>query len=75
MDRSVAVPWEELLAGDELGFCLRPAQALGGPVLGGILSEGAMMGGSADMAGRLASAEATFERIEPGAGRLGLGAR
>jgi hypothetical protein len=71
-DQGVRVEYEELLAGYELGYCLRPAHALGGPILGGILSGGATMVGPADLEGRLACAEATFERIERGARRLNL---
>jgi hypothetical protein len=72
-DWAVDAPYEELLAGYELGFCLRPAHALGGPILGGILAGRPPMVGSDDLEDRLAAAEATFRRVERGAARLGVG--
>jgi hypothetical protein len=72
-DWGVDAPYEEMLAAYELGFCLRPAHALGGPILGAILSGRPSMVGSDDLEGRLASAEATFRRIERGAERLEVG--
>jgi hypothetical protein len=70
-DWRVDVGYEELLAGYELGFCLRPAYALGCPMLSGILTGGRPIVGSEDLESRLAAAEAIFRRVERGAARLG----
>jgi thiamine kinase-like enzyme len=69
-DWDLPVKYEEIVAGYELTFCLRPAHALGGPVLGAILSGKVSMVGNNDIEWRLASAEATFRRIEKGLKRL-----
>jgi hypothetical protein len=73
-DLGIRVELEELLAGYELRFCLRPAYALGCPLLGGILAGRPPIVGPADLESRLAAADATFRRVERGAARLGLGA-
>ena len=70
MDRRLPISFDELLAGYELTFCLRPCHALGGPVLGGILRGRATMVGSDDLHERLAAAETVFARIERGVQRL-----
>jgi hypothetical protein len=72
-DHGITVDYEELLAGYELGFCLRPAYALGCPLLGGILAGRPPMLGPDDLEARLAAAEATFRRVERGAARLDPG--
>ena len=69
-DWRLPITYEELLAGYELTFCLRPCHALGGPVLGGILRGRATMVGSDDLDERLAAAETVFTRIECGVRRL-----
>jgi hypothetical protein len=69
-DHGLPISFEEVRAGYELSFCLRPAHALGGPVLGGILSGRATMVGETDLESRLASAEAVFRRIERGIRRV-----
>jgi hypothetical protein len=69
-DWGLAIAYDELVAGYELCFCLRPAHALGGPILGRILSGEAMMVGASGIEERLAAAEATFQRIERGVRRL-----
>jgi len=69
-DWGLSVSYADLIAGYDLAFCLRPAHALGGPVLGGILAGRATMVGPDDLTGRLAAAEAVFQRIERGVQRL-----
>ncbi len=69
-DWGLEVSYDDVLAGYELCFCLRPAHALGGPVLGGILSGKATMVGSDSLDERLAAADATLRRIERGVRRL-----
>ncbi len=70
MDWRLPISYDELLAGYELTFCLRPCHALGGPVLGGILRGRATMVGSDDLHERLAAAETVFACIERGVRRL-----
>ncbi len=72
-DWGLDVPYSDVLAGYELCFCLRPAHALGGPVLGGILSGKATMVGSDSLDERLAAADATLRRIERGVRRRASG--
>ncbi|HEY7600716.1 MAG TPA: hypothetical protein VH741_12375, partial [Candidatus Limnocylindrales bacterium] len=69
-DWRLPISYDQLLAGYEMAFCLRPCHALGGPVLGGILRGRATMVGSDDLDERLAAAEAVFRRIERGVRRL-----
>ncbi len=69
-DWGLEVSYDDVLTGYELCFCLRPAHALGGPVLGGILSGKATMVGSDSLDERLAAADATLRRIERGVRRL-----
>jgi hypothetical protein len=69
-DWRLPISYEELLAGYELAFCLRPCHALAGPVLGGILRGRPTMVGSDDLDERLAAAETVFKRIERGVRRL-----
>jgi hypothetical protein len=69
-DSGLPVEYEEIVAGYELAFCLRPAHALGGPVLGSILSGKSAMVGDSGLEGKLASAEAILKRIERGILRL-----
>jgi thiamine kinase-like enzyme len=64
------ISYDQVVAGYELTFCLRPAQALAGPVLGGILSGRQLMVGSNDLEERLAAAETVLQRIERGLRRL-----
>jgi len=69
-DWGCTISHDEVLAGYELCFCLRPAHALGGPILGGILGGKAPMVGSPALDDRLAAAEGTWRRIERGLRRL-----
>jgi hypothetical protein len=69
-DWQLPITYDQLLAGYELTFCLRPAHALAGPVLGAILSGKQLMVGSVMLEERLASAEAVLQRIERGLRRL-----
>ncbi|MCR8630547.1 aminoglycoside phosphotransferase family protein [Paenibacillus radicis (ex Xue et al. 2023)] len=69
-DSRLPIEFDEIAAGYELAFCLRPAHALGGPVLGGILSGKGSMVGDSDLEGKLASAEAVLQRVERGIRRL-----
>jgi hypothetical protein len=69
-DWGISIEYENIAAGYEMAFCLRPAHALGAPILGTILSGKVSMVGDSSIEGRLASAEATFRRIERGIRRL-----
>ena len=69
-DFGLMIEYEEIKAGYELAFCLRPAHALGAPVLGSILSGNSGMVGSDELDGKLASADAVLQRIERGINRL-----
>ncbi|MEK3886227.1 phosphotransferase [Bacillus sp. FSL K6-3431] len=69
-DSGLTVEYEEIVAGYELAFCLRPAHVLAGPVLGSILSGKSSMVGDSSLDGKLASAEAVLQRIERGIRRL-----
>jgi hypothetical protein len=69
-DAGLPIQFDEVAAGYELAFCLRPAHALGGPVLGGILSGKGSMVGDSGLEGKLASAEAVLQRIERGVRRI-----
>ncbi|MBS4176873.1 phosphotransferase [Lederbergia citrea] len=70
VDSGLPVEYERIVAGYELAFCLRPAHALAGPVLGSILSGKSGMVGDSGLEGKLASAEAILQRIEKGIQRL-----
>lgn len=69
-DWQLPISYDQLLAGYEMTFCLRPAHALGGPVLGAILSGRQSMVGSTNLEERLTSAETVLQRIERGLRRL-----
>jgi hypothetical protein len=69
-DWQLPITYDQFLAGYEITFCLRPAHALAGPVLGGILSGRQSMVGSTNLEERLASAEVVLQRIERGLLRL-----
>lgn len=70
MNWNIPIAYEDLLSGYELGFCLRPAQILGGPILSGLLSGRAPMLGPTMLEARLLAAENIFKRIERGARRI-----
>lgn len=69
-DWGIRLGWDDFLAGYEIAFCLRPAHALGGPILGGIVKGTASMVGGTNLDERLAAADATLRRIERGIRRL-----
>jgi len=69
-DSGIIIDYDEIVAGYELTFCLRPAHALAGPVLGSILSGKTGMVGDSQLEGKLASAEAILQRIERGIRRV-----
>jgi thiamine kinase-like enzyme len=69
-DWQLPLSYDQYLAGYEITFCLRPAHALAGPVLGGILSGRQLMVGSTSLEERLGSAEVVLQRIERGLQRL-----
>ena len=69
-DWGIPVDYEDIRAGYELTFCLRPAHALGGPILGSILSGKSSMVGVSELDRELVSAEATMQRVEKGVIRL-----